>query len=188
MTDQPDVITKGTYGSAVTVNISYGKDDAIQWLESLEAPFPLIFADIEWLERSPNALNVLIKKKIPVGLLGKEGLSYEENPSYLEKEIASYEKMFKKKPLWFRTIDEEFPSSLRNALFQHEINALGSSVFWSFPEKTPRLGKGDILSVPYHREQQIPFKQIDALRASQPLHTVEDVLFGVSLKTKKYPQ
>lgn len=188
MTNQPDVITKGTYGTAMTVNISYGKEDVFQWLESLQAPFPFIFADIDWLERSPKAVEILKQKKIPIGLLGKEGISYEEDPQLLEKEIVNYEKLFGKKPLWFRTVDEEFPDSLRNSLFQHEINALGSSVFWSAPEQKPKLKKGDILSIPYHRDGNIPLKSIESLRESHEFHSVEDVIFGVSLKTKKYPQ
>lgn len=188
MTEQPEVITKGTYGSAVTVNISFGKEDVIQWLESLQGPYPLIMADLDWLNRSPKAVEILIKKKIPVGLLGKDGMTYEENPSLLEKEIQGFEKVFGKKPLWFRTADEEFSDGLRNSLYQHEINALGSSVFWSTSGQKPKLGKGDILSIPYHREEKISFKTIDDLRSSHDFHSVEDVIFGVSVKTKKYPQ
>lgn len=188
MTEQPDVITKGTYGSAITVNISFGKEDVIQWLGDLRSPYPLVMADLDWLERSPKAAEILIQKKIPVGLLGKNGIVYEENPRLLEKEISGYEKVFGKKPLWFRTADEEFPASLRNSLYQNEINALGSSLLWSDPGVKPKLSKGDILSIPYHRDHKISFKTIEALRASQDFHSVEDVIFGVSLKTKKYPQ
>jgi hypothetical protein len=188
MTEQPDVITKGTYGTAVTINISFGKEDVIQWLESLQSPYPLIMADLDWLNRSPKAVEILIKKKIPVGLLGKDGITYEEDPSLLEKEIQGFEKVFGKKPLWFRTGDEEFPVGLRNNLYQHEINALGSSVFWSTSGQKPKLTKGDILSIPYHREEKISFNEVDRLRSSQDFHSVEDVIFGVSVKTKKFPQ
>ena len=135
MTENPEIIAKGTYGAVLTINLSFGDDEVQQWLENLQAPYPFIFADAEWLERSPKLVELIIHKKIPIGLLGKEGLVYDENPNLLEKEIKVYESYFKKKPLWFRTLDEEFPESLRKSLWNHEINALGSSIVWTSSER-----------------------------------------------------
>lgn len=188
MTEQPDVVTKGTYGSALTVNISFGKDDVIQWLSSLQDPYPLVLADADWLERSPKAVEVMINKKIPVGLLGKESIAYETNPELLEEEIKAYEKLFSRKPLWFRTKDEQFPSTLTNRLWNHEINALGSTQFWSDSGQAPKLEEGEILSVPYHQHEKVSFKNIDALRSTKAFHSIEDVIFGLAVKTKKFPQ
>ena len=79
VTEEPAAITRGTYGSALTVNISFGDDEVEQWIQELKKPYPLLLIDMEWAERFPETVRLINEKNIPVGLLGDEGHAYEQN-------------------------------------------------------------------------------------------------------------
>ncbi|SEJ45809.1 hypothetical protein SAMN04488127_1866 [Bhargavaea ginsengi] len=186
ITQEPDVIVKGSHGTAVTVDLSFGDSEVKAWLEELQAPYPLIFADLAWLERSPELVKLMIDRNIPVGLLGAEGKLYEEEPKLLGEQIAIYEAHFSRKPLYFRTSDEEFPKTLQKQLFEAEVNALGSTMRWD-GGKLPKKREGLILSIQHHQEKRTDLKKVSQLLSANEFLTIEDVLFGVETKEKKFP-
>ena len=131
VTEEPAVIVRGASGSALTVNISFGDVEVEQWIQELSKPYPLIFVDMKWAGRFPETVRLIKEKNIPVGLLGDEGMTYEQNTPLFIDQLEQFEKTFGVKPLWFRTIDEVFPTTLHSMLWEAEINALGSSVVWN---------------------------------------------------------
>ncbi|KZE37253.1 hypothetical protein AV656_11835 [Bhargavaea cecembensis] len=186
ITQEPDVIVQGSQGTALTVDLSFGDSEVKAWLEGLQAPYPLIFTDSAWMERSPELVKLMIDRNIPVGLLGTEGKRYEEEPKLLDEQIGVYEAHFGRKPLYFRTSDEEFPKALQKQLFEAEVNALGSTLRWD-GGKLPKKREGLILSVQHHQEERTDLKKVSELLSSNEFLAIEDVLFGVETKERKFP-
>jgi len=186
VTEEPAVIVRGTSGSALTVNISFGDVEVEQWIQELSKPYPLLFVDMEWAERFPETVRLISEKNIPVGLLGHEGKDYEQNIPLFIDQVQRFEILFGKKPLWFRTMDEIFPQSLHMALWEAEVNALGSSVVWKGGNPPPVL-EGEILSVPHHRSNRIELAELKRLADTRTFITMEDMLFQTKTKVKKIP-
>lgn len=187
VTEEPVVITRGTNGSVLTVNISFGDMEVEQWIEELAKPYPLLFVDMDWAERFPETVKMIKDKNIPVGLLGNEGKDYEQNTPLFVNQIERFEQLFDKMPLWFRTKDEVFPLALHSMLWEAEVNALGSSVVWHGGNPPPVV-KGEIFSIPHHRENRIELAKLKNLYDSRTFITVEDMLFQTKVKMKKIPE
>ncbi|AOV06560.1 hypothetical protein [Sporosarcina ureilytica] len=186
VTEEPVAIVRGTNGSALTINISFGDDEVKEWIETLEKPYPLLLIDNDWAERFPETIQLIQKKKIPTGLLGHKGEAYEFDAKLLVNQAEKYEILFEEKPLWFRTIDENFPHFLHKVLWEAEINALGSTVTWSGGE-IPPVTEGEIISVSHHRNDRIYLPELKQLTESRDFKTLDEVLFGPVGKMKKIP-
>ena len=187
LTEQPAVIVKGTQGSALTINISFGEKEVEELLEHLSQPYPLLFIDSDWALRFPHLTEKINQRSLPIALLGTEGQHYESDPKLLNQQLQTFEELFNKRPLWFRTTDEEFPLDLLQQLSKAEINALGSTVQWS-GGTLPKASKGEIITVPYDHHEQVATADIQRLIASRTFQSVEDLLFRSTVKTKKIPQ
>lgn len=188
LTDEPhEVIVRGMSGSAMTINISFGDEEVEQLIHELKAPYPLLLLDMDWAGRFPEIVQLIKKRNIPTGLLGHAGIEYEQNTPLLIAQLERYEKIFGSKPLWFRTSDEQFPHSLRAALWDTEVNALGSSVRWYTGEPPPVI-EGEIISIPHYREERITVTDFKKLAETRQNKSLEDVLFNMSIKTKKIPK
>lgn len=187
ITEKPTAIVRGTNGSALTINISFGDKPIKDWINQLEKPYPLLFVDLNWAERFPEITELIKQKKIPIGLLGHEGKSYETDPNLLDQQIERYEKLFDEKPLWFRTSDEVFPDILHTQLLNKKINALGSTFQWS-NGKLPKETDGEIIAISIHQENQFNATDFKKLTDERDFKTLEEVLFGPVGKTKKIPK
>lgn len=187
VTDQPAAIVRGTSGSALTVNISFGDVEVENWIQDLQAPYPLLLVDMDWADRFPETVRQINDKNIPVGLLGHNGIAYEEEPMLLADQLKRFETKFGMKPLWFRTIDERFPASLQKQLWEAEVNALGSSFTWK-GGKVPPPQEGEIISVPHHRHERVKLNELDPLFKDRTFLPMEDVLFSTTIKSKKIPE
>lgn len=187
VTEEPAVIVRGSSGSALTVNISFGDVEVEQWIRELSKPFPLLLVDMKWAGRFPETVQLIKEKNIPVGLLGDKGITYEQNTPLFIEQLEQFEKTFEIKPLWFRTVDEVFPLTLHSMLWEAEINALGSSVVWNGGD-LPAITKGEIISVPHHRENRVNLAELNRLYKDRTFISVEDMLFGTTAKVKKIPE
>ena len=85
VTEQPDVLMKGNHGMTLTVDLSFGREDVDEWITKLEKPYPLLFLDADWIERSPLIVKKIKEKKIPVGLLGQKANNMKKLLNYWEK-------------------------------------------------------------------------------------------------------
>lgn len=188
LTDEPgEVIVRGMAGSALTINISFGEEEVEQLVRDLQTPYPVLFLDMDWAERFPEIVALIKKRNIPVGLLGHAGEAYEQDIPLLMEQISKFESHFGTHPLWFRTADEQFPLSLRTALWDVEINALGSSVKWIDGEPPPVI-EGEIISLPHHREERVSLASLKKLNETRKYTSLENVLFKMSIKTKRIPE
>ncbi|WP_052461660.1 hypothetical protein [Sporosarcina koreensis] len=183
----PDVIVKGTKGTSLTIDLSFGDEPVEEWIAGLSAPYPLLMIDPAWAERFPDSAQLIKEKNIPISLLGEPGASYEEDPALFNRQLEHFTGIFEKKPLWFRTQDEYFPKVLRDVLWEKEINALGSSTRWR-GGVLPKVKEGDIIAVSLDRRQLVSLDEVNELLASRQFQSVEDVLFTVDIKTKKIPE
>lgn len=187
LTEEPDVIVRGTDGSALTIDISFGDAALENWISQLKAPYPLLLLDTAWAKRFPDSAALIRKKNIPVALLGDEGATYEKDLTLFNEQLEDFTVLFEKKPLWFRTRDEVFPKLLQETLWKHEMNALGSTLRWK-GGKLPPYTKGEILTVSLERKGKTTLEDIDRLLSSREFRSVEDVLFATDVKTKKIPK
>ena len=186
LTEQPDVLMKGNHGMTLTVDLSFGREDVDEWITKLEKPYPLLFLDAAWIERSPLIVKKIKDKKIPVGLLGSESSVYEESPLLLEKEINQFESTFGYVPLWYRTQDHSFPESLRSKIWEFQMNMVSASVIWSTGQ-APSIRKGDIVSVPLHKETRVSLDKLINLQKAHPFVSIEETIFGYQTQTKTFP-
>ena len=185
-TKHPDVIASGSNGMTLTVDVSFGREDVEEWITTIEKPYPLLFLDADWIERSPSIVKKIVTKKIPTGLLGREGKMYEDSPDLLKREMQVYEEAFGAPPLWFRTADYEFPDKLKELSWDQEMNMVSASVFWS-KGKLPKVNDGDIVSLPLHQKERVSFEKLNALQKAHPFQTIEETLFAFKTDTKTYP-
>lgn len=185
LTEKPTVISKGSYGNTITIDLTFGRDDVEKFVTELQAPYPHFFISIEWIERSEEIIEVMKDKNIPISLLGKNGSTYIENPTLFKKEVKQFEQVIGEKPLWFRTIDYEFPIELQKDAWGQEVNLLSSSKYWS--NKVPSFEKGDILTIPLHQNERIDMQQLAKFVQSTEMITIEQNIFGLKVKTKTFP-
>lgn len=186
LTEKPTVISKGSYGNTITIDLTFGKDDIKKLVNDLQAPYPHFFISIEWIERSEDIIDIMKEKNVPIGLLGKNGAIYIENPTLFEKEVERFEQAIGEKPLWFRTMDYEFPIELQKKAWEQEVNLLSSSKYWT--DKVPGLEKGDILTIPLHQEERLDIQQLTKFVQSKEIISIEQNIFGLKVKTKTYPE
>ncbi|MGB2992262.1 MAG: hypothetical protein WBB47_06460 [Paenisporosarcina sp.] len=186
VTDQPDVLMKGNHGETLTVDLSFGREDVDEWITKLEKPYPLLFLDADWIERSPLIVKKIKEKNIPVGLLGQESKIYKENLDLLKKEIEIFQSEFGVVPLWYRTKDHTFPEPLKQQVWDSKINLVSSSVNWT-TGNPPTIQKGDIVSVALHQKTRVALKDLKAFQKAHPFVSIEETLFGYKTQTKTFP-
>ena len=186
LTEKPTVISKGSYGNTITIDLTFGKEDIEKFVTELQAPYPHFFISIEWIERSEEIIEVMKEKNIPISLLGKDGATYIENSTLFEKEVERFEQAMGERPLWFRTTDYEFPIELQKMAWGQEVNLLSSSKYWS--NKVPSFEKGDILSIPLHQKERVDIQQLAKFVQSTEKITIEQNIFGLKVKTKTFPE
>lgn len=187
VTEEPAVIVRGASGSALTVNISFGDVEVERWIRELSKPYPLLLVDMKWAGRFPETVQLIKEKNISVGLLGDNGITYDQNTPLFIEQLKQFEKTFGVKPLWFRTIDEVFPSTLHSMLWEAEINALGSSVVWDGGD-LPAITKGEIISIPHHRDNRVDLAKLKRLDKDRTFISVETMLFETKVDVKKIPE
>lgn len=184
VTDEPIVVSKGNYGQTLIVEISFTHDGLPEWLQSLTSPYPLLMLDADWIDRSPKIVETIKKKNIPAGLLGKYGKE-EYNIEEFKKEVEIFEKHFNKKPLWFMTKDYEYPLELKQAAFNEEINLLSPSHIYEGNQYIHE--KGAIISMKIHEDSNPNFGQLSAFIKENKFVSLEENIFGYSIKSTKMP-
>ncbi|MEG0259919.1 MAG: hypothetical protein RR651_08610 [Lysinibacillus sp.] len=187
VTDSPTVISKGHYGTSLVVEISYSNDELLDWLTNVKEPYPLLLLDANWIERSPEHIRIIQERKLPTGLLGTDN---EEEPdlALVKKEIHVYKKYFQTSPLWFSTMNHQYSEELQQSLFKQQINLINPSIIWSTSKKSiPTLQKGDLLFIPAHNQNSISFSQLNKLLKANTFISIEENIFGYTIKSKKFP-
>ena len=180
MTDEPNVIAKGHNGQVFVVELHFEHDGLTDFIESNHSRNALFLLDSNLIERADHIVELLKKKQRPTGLLGKSSET-------LNQDIAIYEKAFDNKPLWFMPQGYTYEEPLRVALFEQQINMIAPSLIIRNNVLPKKLEKGTILSLPLYKETNVNFEKLSTWMAGQEFVSIEESLFGYSLKTKRYP-
>ncbi|WP_391205572.1 hypothetical protein [Psychrobacillus sp. L4] len=188
LVEKPTVVSKGSHGKTITIDLTFGKEDMEVFLKGLEAPYPHFFISNDWIDRSPALIQIMKEKSIPISLLGQEGKKYIDDPSLFKKEIDQFEQTIGEVPLWFRTKDYEFPIELQKTAWKYEVNLLSSSKYWVEGIQKIKLENGDILSIPLHQEERMDIKQLNQLLKSDSFLSIEQNIFGLTTKSKTIPE
>ncbi len=184
MTEQPLVISKGNYGQSLIVEISFTHDGLTEWLQSLKQPYPLLMLDAAWIDRSPKVVKIIKERNIPTGLLGGKGAE-DYSIKAFNKDLSIYQKHFKNKPLWFMTSDYEFDSALQQAVFEEEINLVSPSILLT--NEKYKKEKGALVTWKLNEQSKPKFDDITNLIEKQKFISLEENIFGYTIKSKKLP-
>ena len=188
LTDSPTIITKGHYGTSLVVEISFSDEHLLEWLTTLKEPYPLLLLDAAWIERSPKHMEVILKRKLPSGLLGSSTSKDESfNADLLNEEISIYKKHFAQEPLWFTTRNHQYPQNLQKTLFDKQINILSPSIIWKGTKTAPTLQKGDFLFISLHENNKLSLDKLNALLQKNKFISIEENIFGYTIQSKKSP-
>ncbi|ATP42166.1 hypothetical protein CSE16_20350 [Solibacillus sp. R5-41] len=185
MTDSPTIISKGQYGHSLIIELSYSHKGLAEWIDALSEPSLLFLVDSEWIQRSPELVQLLKDKKLNVGLLGHSSKDYEDS-TLLKKQLTIFQTAFGHLPLWFATADYIVEPALQEQLFAKEINILAPTQ--SLTELDMSLADGDFISAPLHRQQSLAFEVIDQFINKHTLISLEENIFGYKVTTKRYPK
>lgn len=180
MTEKPNVVAKGHNGHVFLVELHFEHDGLIDFINSDQSRTILFLLDPDLIKRADHLLELLQSKQRATGLLGS-------SPENIQQEISVYEQTFKQKPLWYMPQGYTYTDELRQTLFSQQINMLAPTLTIknnSFPKK---LEKGDILSLPLYKENKVEFKSLSNWMKKYQFISIEESLFGYSIKTKKSP-
>jgi len=180
ITEEPNVIAKGHNGQVFLVELHFEHDGLIDFIESNHSQNVLFLLDSSLIERADHIVELLKKLQRPTGLLGK-------NSETLDQDIAIYENAFDHKPLWFMPQGYIYEESLRLTLFEQQVNMIAPSLIIRNNVFPTKLEKGTILSLPLYKETNVDFKKLSSWMSQQKFISIEESLFGYSLKTKRYP-
>lgn len=180
ITEEPNVIAKGNNGQVFLVELHFEHDGLIDFIESNHSQNVLFLLDSSLIERADHIVELLKKLQRPTGLLGK-------NSETLDQDIAIYENAFDHKPLWFMPQGYIYEESLRLTLFEQQVNMIAPSLIIRNNVFPTKLEKGTILSLPLYKETNVDFKKLSSWMSQQKFISIEESLFGYSLKTKRYP-
>ena len=180
MTEEPNIIAKGHDGQVFLVELHFEHDGLIDFIESTHSQNVLFLLDSSLIERADHIVELLKQLQRPTGLLGK-------NSATLNQDIAIYEKAFDNKPLWFMPQGYIYEGSLRLTLFEQQINMIAPSLIIRNNVFPTKMEKGTILSLPLYKETNVDFEKLSSWMSQQKFISIEESLFGYSLKTKRYP-
>ena len=180
MTEEPNIIAKGHDGQVFLVELHFEHDGLIDFIESTHSQNVLFLLDSSLIERADHIVELLKQLQRPTGLLGK-------NSATLNQDIAIYEKAFDNKPLWFMPQGYIYEGSLRLTLFEQQINMIAPSLIIRNNVFPTKMEKGTILSLPLYKETNVDFEKLSSWMSQQKFISIEESLFGYSIKTKRYP-
>lgn len=184
ISNEPLVISKGNYGQSLIVEISFSHDGINKWIEQLNKPYPLFMLDADWIERSPETIDIIKRKNIPTGLYGGSGEKFSVD--MFNKEVDIYVKHFKSKPLWYMTSDYKYSQNLKQAAFNEQINLLSPTFIYS-NENQNHITKGSIIAIQVHEPSKPNFNEITKFINSNQFISIEENIFGYKMKSKKSP-
>ena len=76
---------------------------------------------------------------------------------------------------------------MKKYLFANEINTLTPSAIWTPNIATFKLTKGSIIAIPFHENSIIDLKTVHSFLNKYHFVSIEENLFGYSVKTKTFP-
>ena len=94
---KPSLISKGTFGQSLAIEISYSYPETKQWISSIQNNNDILFLlQYEWLKRSNDYVKLFKDTKAITGLL----IDNSQTDSSIKEHIQLYTDMFEQPPIW----------------------------------------------------------------------------------------
>jgi len=178
----PSLISKGTFGQSIAIEISYSYPEMKDWITSVQNNEILFLLEYDWLQRSKEYVKVLEDSKAKSGLLIN---SSQTLPSITEH-INLYTDLFEEPPLWAACSPDPCNDKVIQYLFDHKINSLAPSIYIEQLDDFKQIKKGDIASFQIKRNAPPPPDVLNRI-SNYPFISIDQNILGITYGTKRYP-
>ena len=180
---KPSLISKGTFGQSLAIEISYSYPETKQWISSIQNNNDILFLlQYEWLKRSNDYVKLFKDTKAITGLL----IDNSQTDSSIKEHIQLYTDMFEQPPIWAACSPDPCSDQVVQFLFDQKINSVAPSIYIEQLDDFKQLKKGDIASFQIKRDAP-PQAPILNRITSYPFVSIEQNILGITYGTKRYP-
>ena len=180
---KPSLISKGTFGQSIAIEISYSYPETKQWISSIQNNNDILFLlQYEWLQRSNDYVKLFKDTKTITGLL----IDNSQTVSSIKEHIQLYTDSFEQPPIWAACSPDPCSDQVVQFLFDQKINSVAPSIYIEQLDDFKQLKKGDIASFQIKRDAP-PQEPILNRITSYPFVSIEQNILGITYGTKRYP-
>ena len=180
---KPSLISKGTFGQSLAIEISYSYPETKQWISSIQNNNDILFLlQYEWLKRSNDYVKLFNDTKAITGLL----IDNSQTDSSIKEHIQLYTDSFEQPPIWAACSPDPCSDQVVQFLFDQKINSVAPSIYIEQLDDFKQLKKGDIASFQIKRDAP-PQEPILNRITSYPFVSIEQNIIGITYGTKRYP-
>lgn len=180
---KPSLISKGTFGQSLAIEISYSYPETKQWISSIQNNNDILFLlQYEWLKRSNDYVKLFNDTKAITGLL----IDNSQTDSSIKEHIQLYTDSFEQPPIWAACSPDPCSDQVVQFLFDQKINSVAPSIYIEQLDDFKQLKKGDIASFQIKRDAP-PQEPILNRITSYPFVSIEQNILGITYGTKRYP-
>ena len=178
----PSLISKGTFGQSIVVEISYSYPEIKEWITSIQNNKILFLLEYEWLQRSNDYVKLLKDSQTNTGLL----INSSQTLPSIKEHINLYTDLFEHPPIWAACSPDPCSDEIVQYLFDEKMNSLAPSIYIEKLDDFKQLKKGDIASFEIKRDAPPPSNILTRI-ISHPFITIDENIIGISYGTKRYP-
>ena len=178
----PSLISKGTFGESIVVEISYSYPEMKDWITSIQNNKILFLLEYEWLQRSKDYVKLLKDSKTNTGLLIN---SLQTLPT-IKDHINLYTDLFDQPPIWAACSPDPCSDEIVQYLFDEKMNSLAPSINIEQMDDFKLIKKGDIASFEIKRNAPPPPAILTRI-ISHPFISIDENIIGITYDTKRYP-
>ena len=137
----PSLISKGTFGQSIIVEISYSYPEIKEWITSIQNNKILFLLEYEWLQRSNDYVKLLKDSQTNTGLL----INSSQTLPSIKEHINLYTDLFEQPPIWAACSPDPCSDEIVQYLFDEKMNSLAPSLYIEQLDDFKQLKKGDII-------------------------------------------
>ena len=180
---KPSLISKGTFGQSIAIEISYSYPETKQWISSIQNNNDILFLlQYEWLQRSNDYVKLFKDTKALTGLL----IDNAQTVSSIEEHIQLYTDSFEHPPIWAACSPDPCSDQIVKYLFDKKINSVAPSIYIEQLDDFKQLKKGDIAMFQIKRDSPPPASILNQI-TNYPFVSIEQNILGITYGTKRYP-
>ena len=178
----PSLISKGTLGQSITVEISYSYPELKDWITSAQGKEILFLLQHEWLQRSKDYVKILKDTKAKTGLL----INSSQTLPTIKEHVKLYTDLFNELPIWAACSPDPRSDEVVQYLFDQKINSLAPSIYIEQVDDFKQIKKGDIASFQIKRDTPPPPDILNRI-TNYPFISIDQNILGITFGTKRYP-
>ena len=178
----PSLISKGTFGQSIVVEMSYSYPEIKEWITSVQNNKILFLLEYDWLQRSKDYVKLLKDSNANTGLL----ISSSQTLPSIKEHINLYTELFEHPPIWAACSPDPCSDEIVQYLFDEKMNSLAPSIYIKQLDDFKQIKKGDIASFEIKRGATPPPDVLTRI-ISHPFISIEENIIGITYGTKRYP-